>query len=80
MASSMEPTKDDVSEWSANWMEEIERTWRQGPWSVLDWNIFGHRCDLGDMTHWPVDGAVIYASTEGVVLLGSAKAAASLRS
>ena len=60
MASSMEPTKNDVSEWSANWMEEIERTWRQGPWSVLDWNIFRHRYDLADMTHWPVDGAVIY--------------------
>ena len=78
MAVSMEPTKDDVSEWSANWMEEIEHTWRRGPWSVLDSNIFGHRYDLGDMTLWPVDGAVIYTSTEGVVMLGSAKAAASL--
>ena len=50
----------------------------QGLWSE---NIFRHRYDLADMARWPLDGAAIdlcYASTEGVVFLGSAKAAASL--
>ena len=56
----------------------IQRYFNQGPWRHLDYVIWNHPYNLGDLRAWPLDATIVYESNDMVYVLGSLKSAANL--
>ena len=67
-----------LDEWISGRHAVIQRHYKRGHWQQLDKLIYEHNYRMNDLSHWPFDGACIFADGNCACFLGSLKAASSL--
>ena len=64
-----------LDEWISGRHAVIQRHYKRGHWQQLDKLIYEHNYRMNDLSHWPFDGACIFADGNCACFLGSLKAA-----
>ncbi|CAE7367738.1 unnamed protein product [Symbiodinium sp. CCMP2592] len=60
------------------WQLEIANKYEHGPWSDMDYIVWGESYNFGDISEWPLDAVVVSSEPGEKCLLGSLRSAADL--
>ena len=72
------PVEPCAQKWIDDMKALVQRYFNQGPWRLLDYVIWNHPYNLGDLRAWPLDATIVYESYDMVYVLISWKSVANL--